>query len=70
MAKLSLSPGGELAAIAFTIIENCKRHGRDLRSYLTNTMKTLIEEGPARAADLTAKALSTHPTKATNQAAA
>ena len=62
--------GGELAAIAFTIIENCKRHGRDLRSYLTNTMKTLIEEGPARAADLTPKALSTHPTKATNQAAA
>lgn len=62
--------GGELAAIAFTLIENCKRQVLDLRAYLTSTMKTLIEEGPGRAAELTPKALTSHPAKTANQALA
>lgn len=32
--------GGEMAAVAFTIIENCKRYGLDLRDYLASTIKT------------------------------
>ena len=62
--------GGELAAVAFTIIENCKRHGLDLRQYLASTMKALIGEGEASAPALTPKSLATHPAKLANQAAA
>ena len=62
--------GGELAAVAFTIIENYKRYGLDLRQYLASTMKTLIEEGEASTPALTPKNLTTHPSKLANQAAA
>ena len=62
--------GGEMAAVAFTIIENCKRYGLDLRDYLASTMKTLIEQGPIAAANLTPKALTTHPEQLAKQAAA
>ena len=62
--------GGELAAIAFTIIENCKRYNLDLREYLSNTMKTLVEEGPACAPYLTPKVIATHPTERENKTAA
>ena len=53
--------GGELAAVAFTLIENCKRNGIDLRRYLAETMKALVEQGPASAPSLTPRALTTHP---------
>jgi len=59
-----------MAAIAFTIIENCKRYELDLREYLSSTMKTLVEKGPASAPQLTPRAISTHPVKLANQAAA
>ena len=62
--------GGELAAVAFTIIENCKRYRLDLRDYLTSTMKALIERGSASAPSLTPQALATHPAKNANKAAA
>ena len=62
--------GGEMAAIAFTIIENCKRYELDLREYLSSTMKTLVGKGPACAPQLTPKAIATHPVKLANQAAA
>ena len=62
--------GGEMAAVAFTVIENCKRYGLDLRDYLASTMKALIEQGPTAAANLTPKALTTHPAQVANQAAA
>lgn len=45
--------GGELACVAYTLIENCKRHGLDVRSYLIEAMKMLVEHGPGRAAELT-----------------
>ena len=32
---LESARGGELGCVAYTLIENCKRHGLDLRSYLT-----------------------------------
>jgi hypothetical protein len=44
--------GGELGG-ADTLIENGKRHGLDLRAYLIETMKALVEHGPSRAAELT-----------------
>jgi len=44
--------GGRLAAVAFTLIENCKRQGLDLREYLIATMKRLVEEAPVIAAEL------------------
>ena len=62
--------GGELAAVAFTLIENCKRYKLDLRDYLVSTMKALIEQGPASAPQLTPKALTTHPAKTANKVAA
>ena len=62
--------GGELAAIAFTIIENCKRYNLDLREYLSNTMKTFVEKGPACAPYLTPKAIATHPAEHENKTAA
>ena len=49
--------GGELGCVAYTLIENCKRHGLDLRAYLIETMKALVEHGPSRAAELTPAAL-------------
>jgi hypothetical protein len=49
--------GGELACVAYTLIENCKRHGLDLRGYLIDTMKALVEHGPATAAAHTPAAL-------------
>ena len=61
--------GGEMAAVAFTVIENCKRYGLDLRDYLASTMKALIEQGPTAAASLTPKALTTHPDQVAEQAA-
>jgi transposase len=45
--------GGELACVAYTLIENCKRHGLDLHDYLTSAMKAVVEQGPARAPELT-----------------
>ena len=45
--------GGELACVAFTLIENCKRYGLKLRKYLMEVMKALVEHGPSRAAELT-----------------
>jgi len=61
--------GGEMAAVAFTVIENCKRYGLDLRDDLASTMKALIEQGPTAAASLTPKALTTHPDQVAEQAA-
>jgi len=49
--------GGELACVAYTLIENCKRHGLDLRGYLIGAMKALVEKGPGQAAALTPAAL-------------
>ena len=49
--------GGELACVAYTLIENCKRHGLDLRTYLTEAMKALVENGPALTAELTPAAI-------------
>ncbi|MFT6379931.1 MAG: hypothetical protein ACJAXZ_001410 [Akkermansiaceae bacterium] len=45
--------GDELGGVADTLIENGKRHGLDLRAYLIETMKALVEHGPSRAAELT-----------------
>jgi hypothetical protein len=45
--------GGELACVAYTLIENCKRHGLDLRGYLMRAMQLLVEHGPGRAAEIT-----------------
>ena len=45
--------GGELACVAYTLIENCQRHGLYLHDYLTSAMKAVVEKGPARAAELT-----------------
>ena len=58
-----------MAAVAFTVIENCKRYGLDLRDYLASTMKALIEQSPTAAASLTPKALTTHPDQVAEQAA-
>jgi len=49
--------GGELACVAYTLIENCKRHGLDLRRYLIEAMRMLIEHGPGRASELTPAAV-------------
>jgi hypothetical protein len=49
--------GGELGCVAYTLIENCKRHRLDLRTYLTEAMKALVENGPARSAKLTPAAI-------------
>ncbi len=46
-----------LAAVAFTLIENCKRQNLELRDYLTTTMKRLVEEGPTVSTQLTPQAL-------------
>ena len=62
--------GGELAAVAFTIIENCKRNGLNLREYLASTMKAIIEQGPAAAPSLTPQALTTLCAKTAHKAAA
>ena len=45
--------GGELACVAYTVIENCKRHGLNLREYLMEVMKVLVEHGSGRAAEIT-----------------
>ena len=45
--------GGELACVAYTLIENCKRYGLDLRDYLIEAMKTIIARGPDCAAEIT-----------------
>ena len=49
--------GGELAAVAYTLIANCKLHGLDLRTYLTSTMRTLVEKGTTHADQLTPAAI-------------
>ena len=49
--------GGELACVAYTLIENCKRHDLDLRSYLMRAMEMLVEHGPERAAEITPAAV-------------
>ena len=51
------SRGGELACVAYTLIENCKRQGLDLRAYLIEAMKMLVEHGPGCAAELTPAAV-------------
>ena len=45
--------GGELACVAYTVIENCKRHGLNLREYLMEVMKVLVEHGSGKAAEIT-----------------
>ena len=45
--------GGELACVAYTLIENCKRHGLALREYLIEAMKALIAHGPGQAVEIT-----------------
>jgi len=45
--------GGELAALAYTLIENCKRYGVNLRDYLQTTARQIIERGSNAAKDLT-----------------
>jgi transposase len=59
--------GGELGCVAYTLIENCKRHGLPIRSYLIQAMKALVENGPNRAAELTPAAIAKARRK--NQAA-
>jgi hypothetical protein len=49
--------GGELACTAYTLIENCKRHGLDLRAYMVQAMKALIKHGPNHAKELTPAAI-------------
>ncbi len=49
--------GGELACVAYTLIENCKRQGLPLNNYLIAAMKALVEHGPTRAAELTPSAI-------------
>jgi len=49
--------GGELACVAYTLIANCKRHGIDIREYLIETMRALVERGPDCAAQLTPAAI-------------
>jgi len=49
--------GGELGCVAYTLIENCKCYGLDLRSYLTGAMEALVKHGPCRAAELTPSAI-------------
>jgi len=51
------SRGGELAAAAYTLIKNCKLQGLNFRSYLTETMRTIVEQGPAHASELTPQAI-------------
>jgi len=54
--------GGELAALAYTVIENCKRHGVNLRDYLETAAQRLIEQGPEAAKDLTPAKFGSRPT--------
>lgn len=49
--------GGEPACVAYTLIENCKRHGLDVRSSLMEAMRMLDGQGPARAGELTPAAV-------------
>ncbi len=49
--------GGELACVAYTLIENCKRHSLPLQEYLIETMKVLVEHGPDKANELTPAAI-------------
>ena len=49
--------GGEPACVAYTLIENCKRHGLDVRSSLMEAMRMLDGHGPARAGELTPAAV-------------
>ena len=49
--------GGELACVAYTLIENCKRHDLDLRGYLMQAMQMLVEHGPGRVAEFTPAAV-------------
>jgi len=39
--------------VAYTLIENCKRHGLDLHDFLTSAMKAIVEQEPAHAPELT-----------------
>lgn len=45
--------GGELAALAYTLIENSKRHGIDLRNYLETAARQILERGPDAAKEIT-----------------
>lgn len=56
--------GGELAAVAYTLIANCKLHGLDLRTYLIETMRALVEGGSAKADQLTPAAVAERLVKA------
>ena len=49
--------GGELAAVAYTLIANCKLHGLDLRTYLISAMRALAGKEPVAAAQLTPAAV-------------
>ena len=44
---------GKDAALFYTLIENCKRHGLDLQGYLKQAMQMLVEHGAGRAAEFT-----------------
>ena len=49
--------GGELAAVAYTLIANCKLHGLDLRTYLISTMRVLVGKEPVATDQLTPAAV-------------
>ena len=49
--------GGELACVAYTLIANCKRHGLNIREYLIEAMRALVEYGPERAAEMTPQSI-------------
>ena len=49
--------GGELACVAYTLIANCKRHGLNIREYLIEAMRALVEYGPERAAEMTPRSI-------------
>lgn len=54
--------GGELAALAYTLIENCKRHGVHLRDYLSEAARQIIEQGQDAANALTPARFASRPT--------
>lgn len=49
--------GGELACVAYTLIENCKRHSLPLHNYLALAMESLVKHGSSRAHELTPAAV-------------
>jgi len=44
---------GHQAAVIYTLVENCKRHGLDVARYLEQVILQLAEHGPDIAAEIT-----------------